>query len=191
MDVDASTRTSNRVCPPDAGPGYGVGARAYAAPPPSAAPPADGGGNGHARPGPQESVHRLTSLLAEYKEYVAYYLGARIDSVKGSVRNLGIYAGLGIVGLIAFSAFITTTVVLFLVGIALGLNRLFDSWWLGPFLVGTVFLALIGGGIVFGLKKLMNSFRTATVNKYEQRQNWERGQFGRTVAEQAAASHNQ
>src|SRR5688572_31139580 len=129
MDVDASTRTSNRVCPPDAGPAYGAGARAYAAPPSSAAPPADGGGNGHARPDPQESVHRLTSLLAEYKEYVAYYLGARIDSVKGSVRNLGIYAGLGIVGLIAFSAFITTTVVLFLVGIALGLNRLTYSWW--------------------------------------------------------------
>jgi hypothetical protein len=190
MDVDASTRTSNRVCPPDADPVYGGGARAYAASP-SSAPPADGGGNGHARPDPQESVHRLTSLLAEYKEYVAYYLGARIDSVKGSVRNLGIYAGLGIVGLIAFSAFVTTTVVLFLVGIALGVNRLTDSLWIGPFVVGAVFLALIGGGIVFGSKKLMNSFRTATVNKYEQRQNWERGQFGRTVAEQAAASHDQ
>jgi hypothetical protein len=71
------------------------------------------------------------------------------------------------------------------------LNKLFNSWWLGPFLVGLVFLTAFVLGVVFGLKALMNSFRKATVNKYEQRQNWERGQFGRTVAEQAAASHNQ
>jgi hypothetical protein len=195
MDTDPQTRTtttSNRFCPPNSGEanpaasaqaaGRGGGATSYAS----------GDGNGHAtRPDPHESVQRMTRLIAETKEYAAYYLGARIDGIKASVRNLGVYAGLGIVGLIALSAFVTTTVVLFLVGIALGLNRLTHSWWIGPFVVGAVFLALIGGGIVFGLKALMNSFRKATVNKYEQRQNWERGQFGRTVAEQAAASHNQ
>jgi hypothetical protein len=150
------------------------------------------GGNRHpALPDPQESLQRTTRLIAELKEYAAYYLSARIDSIKATVRNLGVYAGLGIVGLIALSAFITTVVVLLLVGIALGLNVLFDSLWLGPFLVGIVFLTLTAVGFVLGMKKVMNSFRKATVNKYEQRQNWERGQFGRTVAEQAAASHNQ
>src|SRR5688572_12423047 len=197
MDADAqrrTTTTSDRICPPNIGQasptasaqaaGRGGGASSY---------PTDvDGGNGHTtRPDPHESVQRMTRLIAETKEYAAYYLGARIDSIKASVRNLGVYAGLGIVGLIAASAFITTTVVLFLVGIALGVNRLFHSWWIGPFVVGLVFLTALVLGVVFGLKALMNSFRKVTVNKYEQRQNWERGQFGRTVAEQAAASHNQ
>jgi hypothetical protein len=198
MDADAqrrtttTTTTSDRICPPNRGEanpaasaqaaGTGGGASSYAS----------GDGNGHStRPDPQESVQRMTRLIAETKEYAAYYLGARLDSIKASVRNLGVYAALGIVGLIAASAFITTVVVLFLVGIAMGLNRLFNSLWLGPFLVGLVCLIGLALGVVFGVKALMNSFRKATVNKYEQRQNWERGQFGRTVAEQAAASHNQ
>ena len=184
MDADArqraTTSTTGRICPP------GGEAEASA---PGAAP---GAGNGAAdRPDPQESVQRLTRLMAETKEYAAYYLGARLDSIKASVRNLGVYAGLGIVGLIALSAFVTTTVVLLLVGMALGINRLTYSWWIGPFVVGAVFLIVIAVGAVFGVKMVMSSFRKATVNKYEQRQNWERGQFGRTVAERAAASHNQ
>src|SRR5688572_22981790 len=202
MDVNAQTRGTSRMGPPTSGYTPASSARsaaesAAAAGAPSSAHASSGtgsgdGGNGHGTPpDPHESVQRLTRLIAETKEYAAYYLGARIDSIKASVRNLGVYAGLGIVGLIAASAFITTTVVLFLVGIALGLNRAFGSVWLGSFIVGAVFLTGIVLGVVFGLKALMNSFRKATVNKYEQRQNWERGQFGRTAAEQAAASHNQ
>ena len=199
MDANAQTRGTSRMGPPTSGYTPASSARSAAAPATDATSSTyassgtgSGDGNGHAdRPDPQESVQRLTRLIAETKEYAAYYLGARIDSIKASVRNLGVYAGLGIVGLIAASAFITTVVVLFLVGIAIGLNVLFNSVWLGPFLVGLVFLIALALGVVFGVKALMNSFRKATVNKYEQRQNWERGQFGRTVAEQAAASHNQ
>src|ERR1041384_8315335 len=68
-----------------------------------------------------DGFRRATQLIGEYKEYASYYMATKIDGIKSSVRNVGIYAGLGIVGLIAFSALITTSVALFLIGAAMGL----------------------------------------------------------------------
>src|SRR5438128_11987650 len=63
-----------------------------------------------------EGFQRAMHLLGEYKEYASYYMSTKIDGIKSSVRNVGIYAGLGIVGLMAFSALISTAVALFLLG---------------------------------------------------------------------------
>ena len=172
--------------------------------PPSAAPEgrcavSSAGGNGH-RLGEQEQSHpkeaaaRIPQLIAEAKEYAAYFLSAKIDGIKLSVRNLGIYAGLGIIGFVAFSALITTAVVLLLIGVSAALSHLFTNlinpkWaWLGPLLVGLILLSAIGVGAWIGLKRLSEKFRQATVQKYEQRQNWERGQFGHNVKERADAN---
>src|SRR5438552_2484472 len=73
-----------------------------------------------------EGFQRFSSLIGEYKEYASYYLAAKLDGMKSSFRNLGIYAGLGIVGLMAFSALITTAVALFLIGAAMGIAHIFD-----------------------------------------------------------------
>jgi len=136
-----------------------------------------------------DHFRRALDLLGEYKEYASYYMATKLDGMKGSMRNLGIYAGLGIAGLIAFSALITTAVALFLIGAAMGIAHLFDTpkYWLGALLVGFLVLALIGVGAVVGLKKVNAGFRKAAENKYEQRKRWQRGQFGRDV-EQAAAT---
>jgi len=152
-------------------------------------------GNGRHTPAghPREALSQLPGLLAEIKEYAAYYLSAKFDGLKVTGRNLGIYAALGIVGFVAFSAMITTAVVLLLVGLSAALGHLFSklinpAWaWLGPLLVGLLLLGGIGLGAFLALKKLMGKFRQATVQKYEQRQNWQRGQFGRNVAQQAAS----
>src|SRR6478736_10391023 len=66
-----------------------------------------------------EGFQRATQLLGEYKEYASYYMATKIDGIKASVRNVGIYAGLGIAGLMAFSALISTAVALFLIGAAM------------------------------------------------------------------------
>ena len=128
-------------------------------------------------------------LLGEYKEYASYYMSTKIDGIKSSVRNVGIYAGLGIAGLMAFSALITTAVALFLIGAAMGLAHIFDppKYWLGFLIVGLAVLVLIGVGAGIGLSKANAGFRKATVDKYEQRKRWQRGQFGRDVEQAAGA----
>lgn len=141
------------------------------------------GPNGHNAFGsPTESLKEAASHFAELKEFAAYYVGAKLDAIKVTVRNVGIYAGLGIVGLIAASAVITTAVVLLLTGIAGGLgDLLWDKYWLGALIVGLVVLGGLAGGIVFGMKKLTNTFRKQLVQKYENRQRDQRTNFGEDV----------
>jgi len=136
-----------------------------------------------------EGFQRAAQLLGEYKEYASYYMATKIDGIKASVRNVGIYAGLGIAGLMAFSALITTAVALFLIGAAMGLAHIFDppKYWLGALIVGFAVLLLIGVGAGIGLSKANAGFRKATVEKYEQRKRWQRGQFGRDVEQAAGA----
>lgn len=172
-----------------------TGAESEKARPFSAEPtdsPKAAGGPGPSPPPPPphfEGFQRATQLLGEYKEYASYYMATKIDGMKASVRNVGIYAGLGIVGLIAFSALITTSVALFLVGAAMGLAHIFDppKYWLGALIVGLAVLVLIGVGAGIGLSKANAGFRKATVDKYEQRKRWQRGQFGRDVEQAAGA----
>jgi hypothetical protein len=140
-----------------------------------------------------DGFRRATQLMGEYKEYASYYMATKIDGIKSSARNIGIYAGLGIAGLMAFSALITTAVALFLIGAAMGLAHIFDppKYWLGALIVGLVVLVLIGVGAAVGLSKANAGFRKATVDKYEQRKRWQRGQFGRDVEEAAAAKEKE
>ena len=158
---------------------------------PGDSPKASGGAGPSPPPPPPhfEGFQRATQLLGEYKEYASYYMATKIDGIKSSVRNVGIYAGLGIAGLMAFSALITTAVALFLIGAAMGLAHIFDppKYWLGALIVGFAVLVLIGVGAGVGLAKANAGFRKATVDKYEQRKRWQRGQFGRDVEQAAGA----
>jgi hypothetical protein len=140
-------------------------------------------GNGHDDgPTPTESLKEAASRIAELKEFASYYVGAKFDGIKVSVRNLGIYAGLGIVGLIAASAIITTAVVLLLGGLAWGIgDLLWDKYWLGALIVGLLVLGGLAGGVIFGMKKLTNTFRKQLVQKYENRQRDQRINFGEDV----------
>ena len=184
-----------KISPPGAGPrvacaptGASPGAPLGSAPTGAsgAAPTSDA-------PPPSAAFRDVSTLIAEYKEYVAYYLSTKIDGLKVTARNVGVFSVLGIVGLIAGSAFITTAAVLVLAGAALGLGRLFSPvddpykyLWAGALLVGILFFATIAIATIVGLKKLTASSKKALVQKYEQRQNWERGQFGHNVRERAA-----
>lgn len=157
----------------------------------SAEPSESSQAQGNRGPAPPhfEGFQRATQLIGEYKEYASYYMSTKIDGIKSSVRNIGIYAGLGIAGLMAFSALITTAVALFLVGAAMGVAHIFDppKYWLGALIVGLAVLVLIGVGAGIGLSKANAGFRKATVDKYEQRKRWQRGQFGRDVEQAATA----
>jgi hypothetical protein len=162
------------------------GAKVYQ--PPSGEPSA-GGGDGRYR-SPRESVAQVAKLVAEYKEYLAYFLSAKIDGVRFTLRQSVVYAALGIVGFVALAATIVTAVVLLLLGAARGLGSAFGAGmqWLGELIIGFVVLGGIVLGTYVGVRWVTASFRKKLVDKYEQRQNWERQQFGRSAAEQAAAN---
>ena len=135
---------------------------------------------------PTEALKNLGARFSELGEYVSYFLSAKVDSTKVTLRNLGIYAGLGVVALLAGGAFVCTLMVLLLRGVAGGLGALFGGrLWLGELVTAVVFLAVLTGGIVFGMKWLTKSSRERTAKKYVARQQEQRSKFGTDVSQRA------
>ena len=135
---------------------------------------------------PAEALRDIGTRLSELGEYVSYYIGAKLDGIKVSIRNLGIMAALGAVAAVAGAAFICTLVVMLLRGIAYGLGDLmWDKWWLGELVTAVLFLAALGIGAMVAMKKLTKSSRERTAKKYAARQQTERTQFGTDVQQRA------
>lgn len=145
--------------------------------------------NGHDQ-APTDAFKDVALRLAELKEFASYYVAAKLDSYKVAVRNIGMYAALGILGLIAGSAVITTAAVLLLVGLAWAIGKPFDpdQPWVGAIVVGLLVLGGLAGGIIFFMKRMTNTSRKALVEKYDNRQRDERIQFGEDVRGRRAGS---
>ena len=140
---------------------------------------------------PADAFRDVGARLGELKEFASYYVAAKLDSYKVSIRNLGVYAALGIVGLIAGGTIISTAAVLLLVGLAWGLGKLLGGQlWLGALIVGLLVLGGVAAGIILFMKKLTNSSRKALVEKYENRQRDQRIFFGEDVRGRRAGSGN-
>ncbi|HEY8747829.1 MAG TPA: hypothetical protein VIM11_07635, partial [Tepidisphaeraceae bacterium] len=135
---------------------------------------------------PTDALRDAFSKFNELKEFAAYYASVRLDILKVTVRNLGIYLALGVIGLIAVASMAVTAVVLLLRGIAGAFAQLFSGHpWLGDLITAVLVLALMAGAIVFVMKKLTGTFRSLTVKKYEDRLRRERQELGRDVHERA------
>ena len=134
-----------------------------------------------------EAFHRIRDDLAELKEYAQYYLAAKADGIKQTIRRLGLYAALGVLALIAGGAIIATAAGLLIVGFAEVLTRLFGGrTWAGDLVAGIVVLAIVAGAAWYMMKKLTGTWRTLTIQKYEQRKQSQREQFdGRDVNQRA------
>jgi len=114
-----------------------------------------------------DAVHGAGRVLAELGEYVRYYISATLDQWKIVGRNVGIYAALGIVGLLAAATVVVTAVVLLLVGLAIAIGKAFepDQFWAGAVIVAVVVLGGLAGAVVFGMKWLSRMSRAALVKK--------------------------
>ena len=137
---------------------------------------------------PAEAWREGFAKLAEIRAYFAHFVAAKIDGIKVSLRNAGIYAALGVVGLIALAAVIATTVALLLVGIAGALGAAVGHVWLGQIITGVLMLILLGVGVMVGMGIVNKSFRSKTVQKYEERKRQERIRFGRDVEHASAGT---
>jgi hypothetical protein len=136
---------------------------------------------------PADAFKDVGQAFGELKEYASYYVAAKADSFKASFRNLGLYAALGIVGLLAGGAIIVTAAVQLLTGLAGAIGAIFepDRPWVGNIVVGFLILAGIGVGTMLFLKKFTAASRERTVKKYESRQQQQRVQYGHDVRERA------
>jgi len=156
--------------------------------PETSSSPASGNGHGAANGSPADHVKEAAAKLAEVKEYAGVLVAAKLDALKLTLRNVAVYAALGIVGGIVGIGALVAGVVLLLSGLSGLIGEIFpEKWedWGGPLVVG---LLVVGGavvGVLVGMKLITGSSRKRTIEKYENRKRDERLAYGHDVAERA------
>ncbi|HEX5244165.1 MAG TPA: hypothetical protein VFW23_12955 [Tepidisphaeraceae bacterium] len=135
---------------------------------------------------PAEQFKFAVNRLAELREYALYFVSAKLDGIKLSLRNAVIYAGLGIVGALAGGAVIAVAAALLVIGAAHGIGAALGGHaWLGDLIIGVLVLAVVGIGAVMAVKWLTKSFHQQLVNKYQSRQQEQRRTYGHDVQQRA------
>jgi hypothetical protein len=128
---------------------------------------------------PPDAFKAAASRFPEVAAYLRQYFSARFDLAKLKVRRIILYAALGIVGLIALTALITTLVVMLCTGlagwIAAGLN---GRVWAGNLIVSVGLIAIVVGGTWLALKLMDKRRLKQAIQRYEQRQRIQRDKFG-------------
>lgn len=135
-----------------------------------------------------DAAKQALEKIAELREYAAYLVSIKLDSMKLSMRRLMLYAALGVVAGIAGVVAICLAVTQVLYGIGDGLGLLFGGhWWAGHLLTGVLVLAAVGITLMVMMRKITASSRESTLRKYEGRKAHQKVQFGRDVQEAAHA----
>src|SRR5438552_12713023 len=122
----------------------------------------------HEHVAPSDSAREALNKLAELRAYAQQYFSAKTDQAKLTARNIGIYAALGVVGLIAAGATLVIALAMLLSGIAGAIGAATGGrMWVGNLVVGLVVLGLFAGGAIVGLAMLKKAWMKAAVKKYE------------------------
>ena len=141
---------------------------------------------------PADALKDALRAFGEVREYVGYFVAAKLDGIKLTVRRVGTLAVIGVIGLLAGGAVVATAAVLFCVGLAQAVATMFahdngvPRTWLGNLIVGLVLLLGIGGGAYVLVSRLIGSSKKATVKKYELRRQRQRADFGHDVLQRAS-----
>jgi hypothetical protein len=138
-------------------------------------------------PGP-EALHRLLKQFAELNEYVRFYVSAKLDGLKQSLRSLLAAAALGLIAFVAVIVVLAVGVSALVTGLAEALTVLLGGQaWAGNLLAGLLVVGGVAGGIYFAISKFKRAFEERMVMKYEERQASQQARFGRKVSDEAAA----
>ena len=134
-----------------------------------------------------EALNQLLRQVAELYAYVLHFVTAKADGIKLTLRQVVVWAVVGVLGLIAVSSVVVTAIVLLLTGLAGGLAVAFGSeLWLGRAVVGFLLLVIIAIGMLVGLRVRQRKSRHKKVQQYAERQLQQSAVFGRNVADRAA-----
>lgn len=141
-----------------------------------------------AEPTPADALHDLQAQLGALQAYFGHFVSAKVDGVLLSIRQLGLWAVLGIVGLIALAGLVVTAIVLVLVGVATAVALLFNAQlWLGQVIVGGGILVLLTLGTIIGMRTWQRRSRQQKVQQYDERQLQQRLAYGHSAADRATA----
>ena len=139
-----------------------------------------------------DALKLLVKQLHELGEYVLYYLTAKTDSAKLSVRNTVLWISFAALGFVIVAGLIITATWLLLNGIAEGVSVFFGGrLWAGNIVTGILLLAGLGFAMYCTVAKHRITSRERVVRKYEQRQARQQAQFGRNVLDPTAVSASQ
>ena len=136
-----------------------------------------------------DALKLLLKQFHELREYFSYYVTAKTDGVKLSLRNISLWMVLASLGFIAVGGLIVTANWFVLSGAAEGLGLLYGGRsWAGKITAGLLSLAILGLCMCYTAAKRKIASRERTVQKYEKRQAEQQAEFGRNVLDQAVAS---
>jgi hypothetical protein len=129
----------------------------------------------------------LTQQVRELAEYLSYYVSARTDGVKFSLRNVLFRVSLAALVFVAISGLIVAASWCMLSGAAEGLAVLLGGRvWAGNILAGFLVITGLGLGMNWLAAKRKRTTRKRTTTKYENRQARQQADFGHNVSERAA-----
>lgn len=167
------------------------GAPASEASSPGREQPPDGDADHRPSSHPADAIRDALRRIGQLREFAAYYASARIDAIKASIRDAGIYAALGLIGVLAAGSIVVVAISLLLIGIAGAFAALLGGRvWLGQIITGAIFLAVLAIGAMVGIRVLRRWFHSKMVQKYEERQRQQRERFGQDVGDEAASEHS-
>jgi len=136
-----------------------------------------------------DELQRLLRQLRELGEYFSYFVSAKTDDVKLSLRHAVLWGVSAAVGFVVVGGLIVIASWLLLSGLAEGLGELFGGRaWAGSLATGLLSSACLGLGMYYALATGNRIARDRTAHKYEKRQARQQAEFGRHVADHAAAS---
>ena len=125
------------------------------------------------------SLRNLLDDFRRIRELGSYYLTARKDRLRLTVRQALVWGAVGFLALCVLLTVLITAVVLLLVGVSGGLARAFgESAWLGPTVLGGGLILLLAGATAAGVAWLGRSSRRKTVEKYERLESHQRASLG-------------
>lgn len=141
---------------------------------------------GEQEPSPPEALRRLQQHIEALQAYFTHFVSAKIDGMRLSALQLGMWTALGVVGLLALAGLIVTAIVLLLGGAAGGVALLCGGQlWLGQVIVGGGTLLLLTLGILVGVRTWRHRSRQQKVQQYDERQLQQRTAFGHSAADRA------
>lgn len=125
--------------------------------------------------------------LGALQSYAQHYLQTRADAVKHKLRQMAIWAVLGLVAAVAGVAALATAVVLLLQGMVDGLSVLLgDRPWAGELIVGGVILGGLGAGLLALRGRMNRKSYERTKENYARRREEERVAHQHDVVQRAA-----
>ena len=140
-------------------------------------------------------IAALRLLLDQFRrlgEHFSYYVAAKTDSVKLSLRSTVVGMTLGALGFVSVVGLILMASWFVLNGVAGGLGALFgERPWLGSIIAGLLLLAGLGGGMYYALGRHARTARDRTVQKYEERRTQQPAQFGGSVSDGAEVTSSE